>query len=416
VLTNGGGPGILAADALSAEGLELPLFSPALQERLKAGLAAEASAGNPVDMIASAGPDQYQACLKELLASDEVDSVMVIYIPTAPRAERDVEQAVADTVAAGANGKTVLAVFMDAGDDAAPLNQGETRIPTYAFPEPAARALAQAARYAEWRSRPEGVVAEFEDADPDAARDVVWGALGRLGMEGGWLLPHEADAVLGAYGIRHPRSRLVHSREEAVQTAAEFGGPVALKVVAPSALHKSDVGGLALNLQGDAEVAASYDRVSGVADDVQGVFVQEFVASGHEVIVGMTEDPSFGPLIAFGLGGVLVELIKDVSFRMNPITDLDVEEMIGEVKGAKILQGYRGGPAGDVPALKEVMQRLSALVEEVPEITELDLNPVKVLESGQGAVVVDTRMRVRSVPQRWRPSRKDIPAAERRLR
>jgi acyl-CoA synthetase (NDP forming) len=416
VLTNGGGPGILAADALSAEGLELPLFSPALQERLKAGLAAEASAGNPVDMIASAGPDQYRACLKELLASDEVDSVMVIYIPTAPRAERDVEQAVADTVAAGANGKTVLAVFMDAGDEAAPINQGETRIPTYAFPEPAARALAQAARYAEWRARPEGVVAEFEDVDADAARDVVWGALGRLGMEGGWLLPHEADAVLDAYGIRHPRSRLVRSREEAVQTASEFGGPVALKVVAPSALHKSDVGGLALDLSGDEAVGAAYDKVSGVAEDVQGVFVQEFVSGGHEVIVGMTEDPAFGPLIAFGLGGVLVELIKDVSFRMNPITDLDVEEMIGEVKGAKILQGYRGGAAGDIPALKEVMQRLSALVEEVPEITELDLNPVKVLEPGKGAVVVDTRMRIRSVPQRWLPSRKDIPAAERRLR
>ena len=163
-------------------------------------------------------------------------------------------------------------------------------------------------------------------------------------------------------------------------------------------------------------MAEAYDKVFAVAEDVQGVFVQEFVKGGHEVIVGMAEDPSFGPLIAFGLGGVFVELIKDISFRMNPITDLDVDEMIGEIKAAKMLQGYRGAPPGDIPALKEVMQRLSAMVEEVPEIVELDLNPVKVLEPGKGAVVVDTRMRVRSVPQRWLPSRKDIPAAERRLR
>ncbi|MCU0282007.1 MAG: acetate--CoA ligase family protein, partial [Acidimicrobiia bacterium] len=300
--------------------------------------------------------------------------------------------------------------------DLGPIDRGEIRIPSYAFPEPAARALAQAVRYAEWRARPEGTIATFEDTNSDTAQDVIWGALGRLGMEGGWLLPHEADAVLDAYRIPHPKSRLVHSREEAVQVAAEFGGPVALKVVAPSALHKSDVGGLALNLTGEAAVAEAYDQVHAVVEDVQGVFVQEFVKGGHEVIVGMAEDPSFGPLIAFGLGGVFVELIKDISFRMNPITDLDVDEMIGEVKAAKMLQGYRGAPPGDIPALKEVMQRLSALVEEVPEIVELDLNPVKVMEPGKGAVVVDTRMRVRSVPQRWLPSRKDIPAAERRLR
>jgi acyl-CoA synthetase (NDP forming) len=187
-------------------------------------------------------------------------------------------------------------------------------------------------------------------------------------------------------------------------------------VVAPSALHKSDVGGLVLNVTGDEAVARAYDRVLATAADAVGVFVQEYVEGGHEVIVGMTEDPSFGPLIAFGLGGVFVELIGDVSFRMNPVSDLDVAEMIGEVKAAKMLEGYRGGPAGDIPALTEAMQRLSAMIEEVPEIVELDLNPVKVLEPGKGAVVVDTRMRVRSVPQRWLPSRKDIPAAERRLR
>jgi len=417
VLTNAGGPAILAADALEAEGLTLPLFSDKLQAALREVLAPEASAGNPVDMIASASPSNYQACMRQLLASDEIDSVIVIYIPTAPRTERDVENAISEVVAEGTSGKTVLGVFMEADEgDLGPINRGDIRIPSYPFPEPASRALAHAVRYAEWRARPEGVIAEFDDTNTDTAQDVIWGALGRLGTEGGWLLPHEADAVLDAYHIPHPKSRLVHSREEAVATAAEFGGPVALKVVAPSALHKSDVGGLVLNIQGDEAVAAAYDKVIGVATDAVGALVQEFVTGGHEVIVGMTEDPSFGPLIAFGLGGIFVELIGDVSFRMNPVSDLDVDEMIGEVKAAKMLQGYRGTPPGDIPALKELIQRLSAMIEEVPEIVELDLNPVKVLEPGKGAVVVDSRMRVRSVPQRWLPSRKDIPAAERRLR
>jgi acyl-CoA synthetase (NDP forming) len=187
-------------------------------------------------------------------------------------------------------------------------------------------------------------------------------------------------------------------------------------VIAPSALHKSDVGGIVLDVQGDAAVGEAFDRVTSVVDDAEGALVQEFVGSGHEVIVGMTEDPSFGPLIAFGLGGVFVELIGDVAFRIHPLTDVDVDEMIQEVKSARLLDGYRGGPAGDIPALKETLLRLSALVEAVPEIAEFDLNPVKVLEPGSGLRVVDLRMRVRPVPQRWLPSRKDIPAAQMRGR
>jgi acyl-CoA synthetase (NDP forming) len=211
-------------------------------------------------------------------------------------------------------------------------------------------------------------------------------------------------------------SRIAATREEAVEAAREIGGRVVLKVIAPSALHKSDVGGIVLGVEGDDEVGDAFDRVVSVVDDAEGALVQEFVVGGHEVIVGMTEDPSFGPLIAFGLGGVFVELIGDVSFRIHPLTDLDADEMLSEVKSARLLQGYRGGPAGDVEALKETLLRLSALVEAVPEIAEFDLNPVKVLEPGSGLRVVDLRMRVRPVPQRWLPSRKDIPAAAMRGR
>ena len=158
-------------------------------------------------------------------------------------------------------------------------------------------------------------------------------------------------------------------------------------------------------------MAAAYDRVTSVATDATGVLVQEFVAGGHEVLIGMTEDPSFGPLLAFGLGGIFVELLGDVAFRIQPLTDVDAAEMISDVRAAKLLDGYRGGDPGDLPALREALLRVSALVDDLPEIAEMDLNPVMVLPPGQGVRVVDLRIRVRPVPQRWLPSRKDIPAA-----
>ncbi|HEX5631043.1 MAG TPA: GNAT family N-acetyltransferase [Acidimicrobiia bacterium] len=410
VLTNAGGPAILAIDALEAEGLEVPVFSDALQQRLRTGLAPEAAVRNPVDMIASAGPDQYRACLQALLESDEVDAVIVVFIPTTPGGLSPVQKVVAETVAGTA--KTVVAVYMEADIDTTPHHvEGTNRIPIYPFPEPAARALARAARYAEWRSHSPGELVRFDDVDRDRARQAVDGALARLGADGGWMLPEEAEAVLDAYGIRRAQSRVAATRDEAIAAAAAIGGPVALKVIAPSVLHKTEVGGLALDVSGDEAVGEAYDRVTAVAPDATGALVQEFVGRGHEVIIGMSEDPSFGPLIAFGLGGVFVELIGDIAFRIHPLTDVDAAEMIAEVKAAKLLDGYRGGEAGDVAVLRDALLRVSAMVDDFPEIAEMDLNPVKVLPPGEGLRVVDLRMRVRPVPQRWLPSRKDIPAA-----
>jgi acetyl coenzyme A synthetase (ADP forming)-like protein len=417
VLTNAGGPGILCVDALESLGLEVPEFSVDLQERLQQRLAPEAAVRNPVDMIASAGPPQYSECLRELVASDEVDAIIVIFIPTTPGALAEVQVAVQEVVDLDSCDKTVLAVFMEADTDSRPrpVDCG-VRIPVYPFPEPAAQALARAVGYAEWRTRAEGERIEFPDTEPDTARLVIEAALERLGPDGGWMDPSEVESVLDAYGIARAASRTVASREEAVEAARDIGGPVVLKVVAPSALHKSDVGGIMLDIEGDEEVGAAFDRVTTVVDDAEGALVQEFVGGGHEVIIGMTEDPSFGPLIAFGLGGVFVELIGDVAFRIHPLTDVDVTEMIGEVKSARLLDGYRGAPAGDIEVLKETLLRLSALIEDLPEVAEFDLNPVKVLEPGKGLRVVDLRMRIRTVPRRWLPSRKDIPASELRGR
>ena len=412
VLTNAGGPAILAIDALESERLQVPVFSDELQTALRVGLAAEAAVRNPVDMIASAGPAQYQSCLRALLDSDEIDTVIVVFIPTTPGGLEGVQKAVADVVAGSAHDKTVLAVYMEADIDTMPHHaEGTRRIPIYPFPEPAARALARVCRYAEWRTNPLGDVVRFEDVNRDAARATIDAALTRLGGEGGWLEPRDAEAVLDAYGIRRAASRVATTAAEAVAAAAEIGGPVAMKVIAPSVLHKTEVGGIALNIKGARPVTAAFERLMKVADDAEGVLVQEFVGGGHEVIIGMTEDPSFGPLIAFGLGGVYVELLGDVAFRIHPVTDVDVDHMIKEVKSSKLLDGYRGGEPGDVPALKEALLRVSAMIDELPEIAEMDLNPVKVLPPGQGLRVVDLRIRVRPVPQRWLPSRKDIPAA-----
>lgn len=413
LLTNAGGPAILAVDALESEGLEIPELSPELQARLHEHLAPEAAVRNPVDMIASAGPDQYRECLRVLLDSDEVDSVIVIFIPTTPGALAAVQHAVGE-VAGLSKPKTLLAVFMEADVDSRPKPETNgARVPVYPFPEPAARALARAVRYAEWRSRPEGEVVRFGDIDADAARSIVVAALDRLGPEGGWLDSTEAEACLAAYGIAPAASQVATSREEAVAAAAAIGGDVVVKVIAPSALHKSDVGGIVLGVSGDVAVAEAFDRVTSVVDDATGALVQEYVPDGHEVIIGMTEDPSFGPLLAFGLGGVFVELIGDIAFRIHPLTDIDADEMIGEVRAARLLEGYRGEAPGDVGALREALLRVSAMIDDLPEIAEMDLNPVKVLPPGRGLRVVDLRIRVRQVPKRWLPSRKDIPASER---
>ena len=217
--------------------------------------------------------------------------------------------------------------------------------------------------------------------------------------------------MLAACGLPLPKSATASTEDEAVEVAASIGGPVVVKVISPSALHKSDVGGVVLDVQGDGDVRAAFQAVSNAVPDPEGVLIQEYVGGGHEVLIGMTEDPVFGPLIVFGLGGVFVELVGDVAFRIHPLTDLEAGEMMRDVKTAKLLDGYRGGDAGDLDALREALLRVSTLVAVVPEIVEMDMNPVKVHEPGAGINVVDARIKVRRVTGPWVPSRRDIPSA-----
>ncbi len=411
VLTNAGGPGILAVDALESQGLEVVEFSPGLQAELRSHLTPDASVRNPVDMIASAGPDQYRACLDVLLDSDEIDTVFTIFTPASPEGERPTAAVIRDAGVAHDGDKTMIIAYMSAEGAPEELSAAEARIPNFPFPEQAARALVKAVEYAEWRAQPEGTVIEFGDVEKERARSVVASALGRFGLDGGWLEPGEVDEVLRAYGLSLARSAVAASEGEAVAVAADIGGPVVLKVISPSALHKSDVGGVVLDVEGDRAVREAFQAVVAAVPDPEGVLVQEFVGEGHEVLIGMTEDPVFGPLLVFGLGGVFVELIGDVAFRIHPLTDRDANDMISEVRSAKLLEGYRGGDPGDIPALRDALLRVSALVEDLPELMELDLNPVKVRSPGAGIRVVDARMRVRAVAGPWVPTRWDLPAA-----
>jgi acetyl coenzyme A synthetase (ADP forming)-like protein len=413
VVTNAGGPAILAVDALVSQGLRVPEFSQALQAELRGFLSDEAAVANPVDMIAAAGPDQYRQAIDVLLGSDEVDALITLFIPASDVGVSATATAIREAGEASPDDKTFLCVYMQSGGAPTELSSPDVGFPTFAFPERAAKALRKATTYAEWLARPEGKFIEFDDIDTARARYVVDAVIGSddgSDDEGIWLDPDSVDTLLEAYGIAIPRSQVVANIDAAVAFGEELGGPIVLKVISPSAVHKSDVGGVALDVSGPSAIEAAYAQVTGAVPDPEGVLVQEFVSGGHEILIGMVEDPTFGPLIVFGLGGVFVELIGDVAFRIHPLTDLVASEMIQDVKSARLLEGYRGGEPGDIDAVIDTLLRVSALIEDVPEIIEMDLNPVKVGTPGSGVRIVDARIKVRPTDGTWMPSRTHLPS------
>jgi acyl-CoA synthetase (NDP forming) len=288
-------------------------------------------------------------------------------------------------------------------------SEGGRAVPTFLFPESAAVALARAVQHGEWRRRDPGVEARLDPEIESGIRGLVEAALSSVPEEGGWLDPDTVDLILQKAGLRVPRSKFVAVEEEAVTAAEELDAPVVVKVISESALHKSDVGGVVLGVEGEDEVRRAFRQVTGAVDEAEGVLVQEYIPGGHEVLIGMTQDPNFGPLVVFGLGGIYVELLQDVAFRIHPLTDVDAGEMMRETKGFRLLEGYRNQPMGDVAALEEMLLRVSGLITAVPEMMEMDLNPVKVLEPGQGVVVVDARMKIRRVEPGRHPRMRDLP-------
>ncbi|HVR33582.1 MAG TPA: bifunctional GNAT family N-acetyltransferase/acetate--CoA ligase family protein [Acidimicrobiia bacterium] len=414
VVTNAGGPGILAADALEANGLNIPELSDATQHALRAKLPAEASFRNPVDMIAGAGAAQFSHVVSTILESGEVDALLVIYVPTSDAGVEEVATALRIAAESYDGPTTLLSVFMQSDTAAAFLRSERVAIPTYSFPESAAIALSRSVGYGEWLLRDPGEVPPLSGIEVGVARAVVGDVLARAGEKGAWLEPTATEAVLSAFGLSLPKSRTVTTPDEAVEAAREIGASVVLKVISESALHKSDVGGVLLDVVGEEAVRAGFASVTAAVAEHEGVLVQEMVKGGHEVLIGVTEDPNFGPLVVYGLGGVYVELLQDVAFRLTPLTDVDAREIVREIKGARLLDGYRGFPAGDVDAVVDTILRISALASAIPEITEMDLNPVMVLEPGNGVRVVDARIRVKPVRQGWFPSIDDLPAVVRK--
>jgi acyl-CoA synthetase (NDP forming) len=306
---------------------------------------------------------------------------------TAPEA---VAAAIAES-AAGSNRKPVLANFMSAKGAPEIL----ANIPSYSFPEAAATALSRVTAYGEWRRRPLGTVPVFDDIDADKASSIIEQALAR---GGGWLSPVEAQGVLAAAGIAVAKTRLTANRDDLISAAREVGFPVALKAVGPSILHKTEVGGVALNLADEAALKGVYDEMAErLGSQLTGAIVQEMVPRGVEVIIGATLDTTFGPLVMYGSGGILVEMLNDVAFCINPLTDADVEGMMQRVKGTALLRGYRGSPPADEAALRDIILRVSALVVACPQIQEMDLNPVTVLR--KGALVIDARLKVDRLPE-----------------
>jgi acetyl coenzyme A synthetase (ADP forming)-like protein len=402
VVTNAGGPGILLADACEAQGLILPQPADTTMGTLRSFLPARAAFGNPVDLTATAGPAEYERAVAAVGADPNFDSVVVVYIP-ATEAPRSI---VADAIARGASQvpahKPVLTVFQSSQWPPAVIDAGARgRLPSYAFPENAAMVLAAAHRYGRWRERPRGAALELSPFAMSTVRAVVDRALKDAGGPT-WLAPEDIAIVLRAAGIEVAQAERA-SVADAPQVADRIGYPLVAKVIAPGVTHKSDIGGVIVGLHTPLAVAEAAvtlaERTRAAGAVLEGVLLQREVPGGIEVLVGVTTDPTFGPLLVCGLGGMLVELIHDVAFRLSPVTDIDARDMLASLKTARLLDGYRGAAPGDREALVAVLQRVSALIEAIPELTEMDLNPVKLLPPGKGATVVDARMRLHPAPR-----------------
>ncbi len=402
VVTNAGGPGILLADVCEARGLTLPELSDATIAGLKEFLPPHAGMANPIDLVGSDSPEWYERSIELVGQDPNIDSLVVIFIP--PLVTTRPEE-VAAGMARGAeripSDKPVLCTFLGSRGTPDMLGSGSRgRIPAFAYPENAAMALAAAHGYGLWRDRDCGRVLTLPDSGVARIRSVVDRAMA-ASPSGAWLSPADLSEVIEAAEISYARP-LEASGDEAVSVARQIGYPVVAKAVAKGLVHRSDVGGVILGLQNadDVEDAVRTLRVrmQDAGLELDGVLIQKQVEGGIEALVGMTSDPVFGPLVVCGLGGVHVELLNDVSFRLTPVSDLDAEAMVGGLRSAKLLDGYRGGVEGDRAALTKLIQQVSALVTVAPEIMELDLNPVKVMAPGMGVITVDARVRLEPPP------------------
>ena len=396
VVTNAGGPGIMATDAAERTGvLNLASLEKQTVDRLREKLPPASNFYNPIDVLGDAGAERYGFAMKTVLADPNVNSVVALLTPQAMTPIEQTAEAIHE--AAEGSPKPILACMMggrkmSVGDHFLDAHH----IPSYAYPEQAVGALAAMVRYRQRLAEPEPQVKRFE-----VARDRVRELFAAVRAESRVNLGEvEAREVLAAYGFRVPEAHLAGSTDDAVQAAESMGYPVVMKISSPDILHKSDIGGVRVNIATPEQAADTFDLIMLRAQrympnaQLRGVLVQEMVRGGKEVILGMSHDPQFGPLIMFGLGGIYVEVLKDVAFRVVPVDRRQAQEMLHEIRASALLGGVRGEPPADTEAIIEALLRLSQLALDFPEIVEMDINPLAALEPGRGVVAIDSRITI----------------------
>ncbi|MEM2587486.1 MAG: acetate--CoA ligase family protein, partial [Candidatus Bathyarchaeia archaeon] len=394
IVTNGGGPGILAADACEKAGLDLPILEYDILEELRKSMPPHASLGNPIDVLGDADERRYRSAIEAGLRSHGIDGIIVILTPQVVTPSEKVAETLADI--GRTSDKPILASFMGF-EETSPIIRTLKRggIPNYAFPEQAVHALKAMYEYTLILNSPIEEEAPKVRIDVDRIREVIQHARSE-GRKS--LTIDESMIIADAAGIPMPRAAVARSREEAGRIADEIGYPIAMKIVSPDIIHKTDIGGVVLGIKSRADVEENYEllvrrtRTIMPRARILGVLVQRMVPRGREVIVGAVRDPQFGPLIMFGLGGIYVDFLRDVSYRLGPLTKSETAQMIEETKAYILLRGVRGEPPSDIDAVIDVILRISQVMAQVEEISEIEVNPLFVYESGEGCLGVDIRV------------------------
>lgn len=396
IMTNSGGPGIMATDAVCEFGMQMAQLNDSTKQHLRSFLPAAASVKNPVDMIASAPLEHYRETLKALIADDQVDMILAIYLPFLGLKDIDVAKALMQIKSENPQ-KPIVGVFMTGHEFFSALSEMDVNMPFFMYAEEAVDGLNRLDQQRRWVQTPIGECKRF-DVDKKRAKELLSAAV-RDGRE--QLSTRESIDVLDAYGIRVCRAGFARTEDEAVACADRVGYPVVMKMTSKTTSHKTDVGGVRVNIASAEQLREQYSDLiaklteRGLLEGLEGVIIQEMVKGSRELVCGIASDPQYGPMLMFGLGGVFIEVMKDVTFRLTPITTADAEQMVRSVKAYELLKGARGTMAAQIDRVEETLMRLSQLVGDFPFIDELDINPLIISEKNGEPVAVDGRIKVR---------------------
>lgn len=396
IITNSGGPGIMATDAVCEYGLEMAQITDKTKDTLRSFLPAAASVKNPVDMIASAGLDHYKRTLETVIADENVDMIMVIYLPFMGLKDIDVAKALMEIKALHPE-KPVIGVFMTKSSFFTEISNMDVNMPFFMYAEEAVDGFKRLDQQRRWMARPEGKMPSY-NVDKAKAESIIKQSLSEGRDQ---LTTLESIDVLQAYGIRACKYGLATNEEEVAKLGNEIGYPVVMKMTSKTTSHKTDVGGVRVNIQSEEQLRAEYQDLiaklteKGLIEGLEGVIIQEMVKGNREMVCGIATDPQFGPMLMFGLGGVFIEVMKDVTFRMAPLTDVDAKEMVKSVKSYELLEGARGTKPAQIDQIEETLLRLSQLVNDFKFIDELDINPLLISEKTGEGIAVDGRIKVR---------------------